>query len=886
MVEGLEVKFLLVKKFSQIVCVTLLFQAVLVAPAEAVDQRPIDVVELTWSGSAPLTTSQSEIVSKVNGEVRSRWESLTSFSGGNLEQRIQFFSDRVLPDPIKLVSPLACNRPDFSSFMNSIRNEAYKRLSIDSFSDRYLIILMPDSNCIWEGRSLIGTTNSKSGTIILQDTSDAFVIAHELGHSLGLGHSNFMRCDLSQKDSAWNNCKAVEYGGTVDLMGNVPTSAPLSTYHQWRMGLLKDSQVKEIWQTQTISLSAVDMLAGVKSIFVRDGKSTYWIEFRRERLESGYKSGLVIYRTDPPPMSSIVSPNSENLYGDGFNLSVTSDMWLINLDNFSYENSRSSGSMTLNLNKSFTAYSGNFSLEITEIAPNQDSATISIKRALDLIAPPQPRISISGELRNSQDLVLQKGFEDLESYVDSFEIKKNEELIPIVGRKDPAWKQTYLQPFNTSKVLTISDLPEGKYSLSVRTIDIAGNKSQWSAPQYVNIDRGAPMISNRINIESMSKGMARIKFVDVIDEGSQLCGTSLYNYYDFVLQYSESKISPIFEFEVDKDFESRMQVTDCLGNIQDAKVKVGARFFDGSAGSKTGNWKVSQDLNSIAQAKCLRKCTVSIATLGHVAFSIASSQLEILVSGKKISIPKNLMSTELINIDLGAKKKIVRISGRDLVFRGYIQASTIISDEKSFDATVQGVDPSLNLQSQSKLISLGFRSMDFVNGWRVLPMAGGTETSDPTLDLCGNSYKSEKARVNRRQLVVSRANTPYAFLSSESVEYIDSAAAKLGLTELKENYAACKEAGGWSDNLGLFSKYRFLDVSTQESLLNVQDAVVVHATLGEGQNARTLFAIYQFVGNFFTGIYVVKNGDRAFDENELRQWTSVAKKFSTRLNKK
>ena len=75
-------------------------------------------------------------------------------------------------------------------------------------------------------------------------------------------------------------------------------------------------------------------------------------------------------------------------------------------------------------------------------------------------------------------------------------------------------------------------------------------------------------------------------------------------------------------------------------------------------------------------------------------------------------------------------------------------------------------------------------------------------------------------------------------------------------------------------------------MSTQESLLNVQDAVVVHAIMGDGQNARTLFAIYQFVGNFFTGIYVVKNGDRAFDENELRQWTSVAKKFSTRLNSK
>ena len=85
---------------------------------------------------------------------------------------------------------------------------------------------------------------------------------------------------------------------------------------------------------------------------------------------------------------------------------------------------------------------------------------------------------------------------------------------------------------------------------------------------------------------------------------------------------------------------------------------------------------------------------------------------------------------------------------------------------------------------------------------------------------------------------------------------------------------------------GLFSRYRFIAVSDQENLLNVPDAVVVHAIMGEGQNARTLFAVYQFKGNFFTGLYVVRNGEKAFDESELRHWTQVAKVFANRLNKK
>ena len=876
----------LFRRIAQVTCLSLFLPVFFLSSAEALDRRPIDVVELTWRGAAPLVTTQVEIASKINGEVRERWENLTTFTGGFAERRIQFYWDQGLTVPIELLSPLACNRSDFTSFMNAIRIEAYKRLSIESFSDRYLIILMPESNCIWEGRSLIGSAGSRGGTMILQDTSDAFVIAHELGHSLGLGHSNFIRCESAQRDAAWNRCKAVEYGGTVDLMGNVPTSAPLSTYHQWRMGMMNDSQVKEIWNNQTVSLSAVDMRDGIKSLFIRDNRSTYWIEFRRERLESGYKSGLVIYRTDPPPSSSILSPNAEDSYGDGSNLSVTSDMWLINLDNFNYADSRSSGSMTLNLNKSFTAYSGNFTIEVTGISENQNAATLLIKRLADQKAPPKPSIATSGELRSSSDSVLQIGFEDLETYVDSFEIKKNDEIIASSGRPDSTWKQTYLQPFNTSKVLTVADLPEGKYSLSVRTVDIAGNKSDWSNPQMVNIDRGAPKISNKVNVESTAKGMARIRFQEIFDEGSQLCGTSLYNEFDYVLQYSDAKNSPVLDFPIDKDSYSRIQAKDCLGNIRDARIDISLKYFDAVNGSKIGNWKIMKDSTASAQAKCVGRCSVSISTSGQIAFMLNTNQVEILVSGKKFQTPKGRPNQDLTNIDLGPKRKILRITGKDLVFNGFLQVISKISDQKVIDASSQGGDPSLSLANQVRLIGLGFNSNDFVNGWRVLPMAGGTSTSDPTLDLCSSNYKSEKLRSSRRQMVVSRMDTPYAFLSSESVEYSDSQAANLALTELKENFALCKKSGGWTDNSGFFSKYRFLDSSVQETLLGEQDSIVVHAIMGEGANLRTLFAIYQFRDNFFTGLYVVRNGETPFNQVEMNHWTHVGRVFAQRLKQR
>lgn len=871
------------RSVSTLFAFIILLVAISSEPAEAVDRRPIDVVEITWPGASRPTITSATVVNSINTDVTKRWENLTDLKGAVEDRKISFYADRTLPQSIALNSPLACNRSDFSSFLNTIRAETYKRLSVENFTQRYLIILMPRANCIWEGRSLIGNSDSRGGTMILQDTADPFVIAHELGHSLGLGHSNFLRCDTGQRDGSWRSCKAVEYGGTVDLMGNVPTSAPLSTYHQWRMGLLRNEQVKEVWNTQTISLSSADMSQGIKSIFIRDGLSTYWVEFRRERLESGYGAGLVVYRTDPPPASAVVSPNVEDSYGSESNTSVSSDMWLINLDNFNYSNSRSGGSMSLPSGKPFTVFSGNVTIEVNSIASSQDSATVTIRRAADLIAPPKPNLAIFGSIRSGEESVLQSGFEDKETYVDSFEVKKNEEIISSPGRNDPLWRQTYLQPFRANKSLTVADLPEGKYSLSVRTVDLAGNKSEWSAPQNVNIDRGSPTLEATITVDSYNGIGVGIRFNGVKDEGSQLCDTSIYNEFDYVSKNSIEKLAPKFEFLLNDNLVGRIQARDCLGNIRDAKIVLSNKWISPDKSARTGIWKSRVDSTGNTQLQCVSKCSISMSVSGNVGIIAQSKSSEVFLSGKKVGQVLPSKSVGIINVAVGEKKRVLRISSRDILLSGVIQNTTTISDLREVTSTTQGVDPTLSLPNQTSLIRLGFKQEDFVNGWRVLPMAGGTETQDPTLDLCGSDYSSESLRLFRRQVAVTRTESPYAFLSSESVQYRDKKATAQALLELQEKLTQCKSAGGFRDSTGVTTRYQFKETSIQEKQLNFAESVIVHSIMGEGSNARTLFAVYQFKDEFFTGLYVVKNGAKFFSEVELENWTRVAQTFSMRL---
>ena len=860
-----------------------------VPAAEAADARYIDVVQISWTGASASNVSVSDVAYSVRTQVADSWKSFSTISNGVVDRSIEFSVGELLSSPIKINSAMSCESPNFVSFMNTLRVEAYRQMGIDSWSERYLIILTPDANCIWSGRASVGSVGDKGGVIVLHNTASSFVITHEIGHSLGLGHSNLLRCDGGASDGAWSrSCKAVEYGGSVDVMGNVSTTSPLSTYHQWRMGLLEANEVKQSWLNESIEISASDVYGGSRAVFIRDGKSTYWIEYRRPKTGLTYNPGLVIYRTDPPSPSFIDSPNPDDRMGLEPGLRVSTDIWMLNLDTYVYSaTGRASGSMTLAQGKSTTLYSGAITIEALASSSDQ-KIIVKISRKADTNPPPTPPVTPIDTWRYLGAEIIESGYDDGESVISSFEAQIDEKIVPIDSSLNSNFVPTYLDPFVSRRAVYVKDLPEGSYSLSLRAIDIWGNKSPWSPPRKVTIDRGLPIVKSDLSVLSATPSSLQISLKSISDSGSGLCATQIVNEEGFVSQSSAKRSAPEFKFARSSDLKAQLHAYDCLGNgiISDLSLK--SSYIPGSKSSKTGKWSNSSLLDGAIT--CTGRCSASFTTSGKAYLLVAEGAPNVLLSSKVVA-KVEASSIKAIRtgafVDIGPRNRVLRVSGSNFTLIGIAKVDLALSNQKEMARLPSASDPSLSEPIQKSMARYGFVSDDFASGWIVLPMARGTTLDDPTLDLCSATFKSESGRQYRRQVSANKVGSPYLFLSSEVVKYKDKSAADAALTELVSNYQACVKNKGGVERDGTFIDYTFTPMPQSDlELVPESSRVLVRAQIGKGVSARQLLAFYQFKGEIFTGLYVVKGGEAGFDDAEVKRWFEAASLMATRLETK
>ncbi len=240
--------------------------------AAAVDggTRPVAVATGRFTGQPASGVTTSTLSSDITNSVSPYWNEST---GGRLS-----FSVARSGDLGTYGNGPSSSAGCTTTFILAVLDWATKGLRAWEIGDPYHVVLYtPQTACGFAGVAHV----SDGGAAWINGASNRWqTTAHELGHTLTLGHSDtLVKCPA--QDGAYELCTHGEYGDAYDVMGTgVGGPGLLSGAQLDGLGLVPADAMVTVTDSRQVTLAPVGGMTGQRFLRFSTGGASYYVEYR------------------------------------------------------------------------------------------------------------------------------------------------------------------------------------------------------------------------------------------------------------------------------------------------------------------------------------------------------------------------------------------------------------------------------------------------------------------------------------------------------------------------------------------------------------------------------------------------------------------------------